>query len=691
MSTPGTIYDVPTVDHLLAQLDAEQVEAVKTPAGPLCISAGAGTGKTTALVARIAYLVDQGQWDASKVLAVTHSSKAAGNLRDRLARVADPRLRQVTAKTFHAAALMICRQNWSHTGREHDLALAENVYPIVRSALRKIDRTDADKSVVTDLVAEIGWAKASCVTPTEYAKTSVRAGRRVESRTAKQVAEIFAAYQKELLNAGKVDFSDLLEIASTLIEEIPAVAAGVRASYRHILVDEFQDTDPAQDRFMRAVLGESNDVTVVGDERQAIYSFKGSTVELLRNFPARFPGTRVVHLVRDYRSSPQIVAAANVLQPAGEHGLVGHNTEGPEPALLTAPDESSEAGAVAALVARSIRSGTPPSQIAVLYRFNAQSAPFEQALAQAGVPYTVLDNEKFFDRPEIIAVLRDAWAEMSRQEQTTDHPFGPSDTVTETGPGLLRRVLERSGFDRDNPPSTVGAARDRWEALNALLELTESQTNAEQLTPRQTLSELALRRSESHTVTTQTVTLSTLHKAKGLEWEMVVLPRAVEGSLPSAYATTVNEIEEERRLVYVGVTRAAKTLVFSYAIMRGTEKRRWPAVPSRFLDELKLYTPQSQQTGSARPGTHRKPPALTKSVLLDPTERRIFEDLRAWRRTTAKAAGVPEFIVFSDATLEQIAKKRPGSRTELLAVSGIGGTKADSYGAGIFAVLSQFN
>jgi DNA helicase-2/ATP-dependent DNA helicase PcrA len=378
------------------------------------------------------------------------------------------------------------------------------------------------------------------------------------------------------------------------------------------------------------------------------------------------------------------------------------------------PDETAEATWVAAQVRRALAAGVPAREIAVLYRYNAQSAPFEQVLTAAGIPYTVADNERFFDRPEIAAAL----TEMRRRLEGSagrgpgwddEADFGGGAELL-TGPQLLREVLTDAGFDRNSPPDGAGAARDRWESRSALLELVEALPSAELLGSWALLTELETRRSEAHTVTADVVTLATLHQAKGLEWDSVFLPRAVEGSLPSMYATTDEQIAEERRLFYVGITRAKRILVVTAAQQR--ERRRGRCTPSRFLadaglvDRAAVAAParasRAGKSGGARGSgvstarcarcTAELPAAAAKlgrcAAHLTGVEAKLFAQLRTWRAGTAREAGIPAYRVLPDAALLALVAERPTDTGGLLAVPGIGPAKAETYGAALLEQLT---
>ncbi len=374
---------------MLAGLDPEQRAAVTAPAGPVCVLAGAGTGKTRAVTSRIAYRALTGEISARHVLAVTFTARAAAELRQRLARAAPGALlRAPTARrSSHARAA-------GQQGPAGHLAAA-------RAGLR------ADRTAARDLAGEIEWAKSSLVEPGDYVVAAAKALRETSHEPAK-VAEVFAAYERLKRTGGVIDFEDVLRAAVWGIEEHPDVAEQVRNQYRHLVVDEYQDVNPLQQRLLDAWLGGRDDLTVVGDASQTIYSFTGATSAYLVDFPRRHRAATVVRLVRDYRSTPQVVGLANAVisQARGTEArlrleLVGQRPAGPEPERRIFTDEPAEAAAVAPAAGRLIDAGTPAREVAVLFRTNAQSEAYEKALAEAGVPYQVQGAERFFERAEV--------------------------------------------------------------------------------------------------------------------------------------------------------------------------------------------------------------------------------------------------------------------------------------------------
>jgi DNA helicase-2/ATP-dependent DNA helicase PcrA len=673
--------------QVLAGLDPEQRRAVSAPAGPVCILAGAGTGKTRAITHRIAYRVVTGEIAARHVLAVTFTARAAGQLRDRLAQLGAA---GVQARTFHAAALRQVRYFAPRLldGRPLPEVVESKARLVTLAAARAGLR--ADRTAARDLASEIEWAKSNLVEPADYPAAAAKAMREPPYEAVK-VGEVFTAYEEIKRDRGVIDFEDMLRAAVWGIEEHPDVAEQIRAQYRHFVVDEYQDVNPLQQRLLDAWLGGRDDLTVVGDASQTIYSFTGATSSYLIEFPSRYRGGVLVRLVRDYRSTPQVVGLANAVIRQARGGearlrlaLEGQRPPGPEPDLRIFPDEPAEAAAVAKRCAELIGAGTPAREIAVLFRTNAQSEAYEEALAEAGVPAVVTGAARFFERPEV----RQAMVALRAATKTaSESPL----------PDQVAEALAATGWQRDTPPPG-GAARERWEALAALVTLAE-ELRLPSLAEFH--AELARRAAIQHTPTVDGVTLASLHSAKGLEWDAVFLVGLAEGTLPTTYAKTDDAIEEERRLLYVGVTRARQWLWLSYGQARspGGRARR----PCRFLPQL---------AGPAAAGSPAGKPARTRrnqlvscricgATLLAGTDRKLgrcatcpsdrdeelYERLRDWRRATATEQQVPAYVVFTDATLAALAERKPTTEAELAAIGGIGPRKLSLYGGAVLALV----
>ena len=691
---------------MLAGLDPEQRTAVTAPAGPVCILAGAGTGKTRAITHRIAYRTLTGEVSPRHVLAVTFTARAAAEMRARLGALGAT---GVQARTFHSAALRQVRYFAPRLleGRQMPELLESKARLVGLAAVRAGVR--ADRTGARDLAGEIEWAKSSLVEPGEYAVAATKALREPPYEPAK-VAEVFAAYETLKRRQGVIDFEDMLRAAVWGIEEHPDVAEEIRNQYRHFVVDEYQDVNPLQQRLLDSWLGGRDDLTVVGDASQTIYSFTGATSAYLIDFPRKLRSAVVIRLVRDYRSTPQVVGLANAVirQARGNEArlrleLVGQRPPGAEPELKIFPDEAGEAAAVARRCRELISSGTSPSEIAVLFRTNAQSETYEEALAEAEVPYVVRGAERFFERPEI----RQAMIALRAAVRSTpgETPLVPA----------VVDALAATGWAREQPPAG-GAARERWEALAAVVALAEEYAKAPTLVPigqagavqrdvslTEFNDELSRRAEQQHAPTVEGVTLASLHSAKGLEWDAVFLVGLSDGTLPTTYAKTPEQLEEERRLLYVGVTRARQWLWLSYGQARsaGGRARR----PCRFLPQLEGHSPTERAGDRSRKPDRRRLQVsscrICGATLLAGADRKLgrcptcpsdldedlFERFQIWRKRTAEELKVPAYVVFTDATLVAMAERRPGTPAELLAIAGIGPRKLGQYGDAVFALV----
>ncbi len=553
-------------EDLLAGLDPEQREVALATRGPVCVLAGAGTGKTRAITHRIAYAVATGVVNPAHVLAVTFTVRAAGELRGRL-RGLGGGAEAVRASTFHSAALRQLTYFWPRVIGGRPPKLIESKLPLLRETARDM-RLRLDGPALADAVTEIEWAKVCQVHPGSYAPAALSAGR-APSAGVEDVARLYQAYEQLRRERQLIDFESVLELTAAILCTEPAMAREVHAAFRHFTVDEFQDVNPLQKLLLDAWLGGRDDLCVVGDPQQTIYSFTGATPSYLREFAADYPGATVLRLVRDYRSTPQVVAVANRLGSArggpGEPGgsLVAQRPPGPEPSLSRYADEEAEAAAVAAQAAALIGRGVPPREIAILVRINAQTERFEQALAAAKVRFAVRGGERFYERPEVrqaLVLLRGA---ARAESDGADEALVPGDL-----PAAVRHVLASAGLSVD-PPVAPGAARDRWESLAALAALAQDAAAAR---PQTSLADFAAelgRRAETgHAPVADAVTLATMHAAKGLEWDAVLLPGLAEGIMPIVHARTPAAVEEERRLLYVAVTRARQHLHLSWAAAR---------------------------------------------------------------------------------------------------------------------------
>jgi DNA helicase II / ATP-dependent DNA helicase PcrA len=592
-------------DAVLEALDPEQREVALATRGPVCVVAGAGTGKTRAIAHRIAYGVQTGVVSPGHVLAVTFTTRAAGELRGRLRQLGGGggSLDQVVARTFHSAALRQLVHFWPGTVGGRPPAVLDSKAGLLAEAARGL-RARVSGPELRDLASEIEWAKVTQVRPDDYAEAARKHGR-TPPLPAELTGRLFAAYEQLRRDRHLVDFESVLELTAAILAEHRTVAAQVRDRYRYFVVDEFQDVNPLQKLLLDVWAGDRDDVCVVGDPRQTIYSFTGATSAYLTGFTAEYPHATLVRLVRNYRSTPEVIACANRLTGVGPEGaLVAQQEGGPPADFAEHEDEVAEAAAVAARARAFIAAGTPPRQIAVLVRVNAQTERFERALAEAGVPCQVRGAERFFDRPEVrqaTGLLRAAArsapaAGLAAAGRGAGDAGGAGDEAVAPGAvAEVRDVLSGLGLTRE-PPAGRGAARERWESLAALAQLAEDFCAA---SPGATLAgvvgELARRAAIEHAPQVEGVTVASLHAAKGLEWDVVFLPGLTEGNLPIIHADTEEAVAEERRLLYVGVTRARRQVLLSWPLARapgGRQNRK----PSRFLDGLR----PGRSAGAAR-------------------------------------------------------------------------------------------
>lgn len=696
-------------DAVLDGLDPEQREVATALHGPVCVLAGAGTGKTRAITHRIAYGVRAGILQPASVLAVTFTNRAAGEMRGRLRQLGAG---GVQARTFHSAALRQLQYFWPKVvGGELPRLLERKVQLVAESAARC--RIRLDRNELRDVTGEIEWAKVTQTVPADY-PAAVAKSHRDAPRDPAEIGQIYAMYEQLKRDRSVIDFEDVLLLTVGILQDRHDIADQIRGQYQHFVVDEYQDVSPLQQRLLDLWMGDRENLCVVGDASQTIYSFTGATPDHLLNFRTRHPSATMVKLVRDYRSTPQVVHLANGLlnQASGraaEHRLelISQRDAGPEPVYTEYADEPAEAEGTARRIRDLVAAGVPAGEIAVLYRINAQSEVYEQALADAGVPYQLRGAERFFERQEV----REAGAALRGAAR-----FGGNDSLLDDVvdlPSQVRAVLSTKGWTTE-PPTGSGAVRDRWESLAALVRLAEDFVRAK---PAATLGDLVTeldeRAAAQHAPTVQGVTLASLHAAKGLEWDAVFLVGLTEGMMPITYAKTDEQVEEERRLLYVGVTRARLHISLSWALSRapgGRASRR----PTRFLGGLR--------PGSSAPGTRgagagaggaaerggrrkRRGPVLCRvcgTTLTDAGEMKLmrcegcpsdmdealYERLREWRSDQAKQLGQPAYCVFTDKTLMAIAEAVPGEDGELSRISGVGGRKLERFGADVLTICA---
>ena len=547
-------------DSILAALDSEQRAVALATRGPVCVIAGAGTGKTRAITHRIAYAAAIGTMDPQKVLALTFTAKAAGEMRARLRTLGVP---TVAARTIHSAALKQLLYFWPSVfgGRTPDLITTKTGFlseAINRAGLSESLRA-TNRELMRDIASEIEWAKVSQVAPSDYVD---QVGRRTQKPRVlpEQIAQIYTAYESIKKQELAIDFEDVLLLCSAMLEQEREVRERVQDQYRYFTIDEYQDISPIQQRLINAWLGTRKDICVVGDPAQTIYSFAGATPVFLNSFTQRFPEAQVIRLTTGYRSTPEITFAANALLRSATMGqeLVAFNTHGSKPMVTGYSDESAEIKGVMAEINELLSGGTQPQEIAILARTNAQLKGAEKAMLAQNIPYQVRNTERFFERREIRDFLKQV-------RQASVIPAEGQGWIDE-----LRSIAQ---------PYLTGEAIDGIAALLHLARELDADDNFSPKTLRGYLREVEDRVQQNNPPTMPVVTLATLHAAKGLEWDRVFLIGASEGQLPLTNSAGEALVDEERRLFYVGITRAKADLHISY---RGN--------PSSFLREASLIS-----------------------------------------------------------------------------------------------------
>ena len=539
-----------SAEEILDALDDDQRKVALATRGPVCVIAGAGTGKTRAITHRIAYAAAIGVMDPQRVMAITFTARAAGEMRSRLRRLGFP---GVNARTIHSAALKQLLYFWPSVFGGPMPELLTSKTPFINSAVERagIKLPVNSREALRDIATEIEWAKVNQIAPEDFLATQ----RQVRSKVnAEEIAKIYSAYESLKKQERTLDFEDLLLLTTAMIENEAQVREKVHDQYRFFTVDEYQDISPLQQRLINAWLGSRDEICVVGDPAQTIYSFAGASPTYLLGFTNRFPGAEVIRLTTGYRSTPEILFTANALLRSARIGqeLAPINEHGSKPELTEYKTEGQESVGVTNRITELISEGEAPSNIAVLARTNAQLAAIEKSFKAAGLPYQIRSNERFFDRPEIREFIRDI-------RQASVIPNADSDWIEE-----LRGIAQ---------PYLSGEAVDGIGALVHLARELDSDERFQPKSLRNFLQEIEDRTQQNNPPQMPVTTLSTLHAAKGLEWERVFLIGISEGYLP--YPNTPEE--EELRLFYVGITRARAHLHLSHS-----------GAPSKFLSIFTL-------------------------------------------------------------------------------------------------------
>jgi DNA helicase-2/ATP-dependent DNA helicase PcrA len=708
-----------STEALLRDLDEMQREAVTTTASPLCILAGAGSGKTRVLTRRIAHRVVTESADAAHVLALTFTRKAAGELRSRLARLGVRN--DVVAGTFHAVAYAQLRRRWADRG-ERPPALLERklriLGPIVGNRRPGGTRGTSSSAAVQpmDVASEIEWAKARLVPASQYAVEAQRAGR-TPPLPAADVAAMYERYEAEKRRRGLVDFDDLLTLAARAFETDEEFAATQRWRFRHLFVDEFQDVNPVQFQLLRGWLGGRDDLCVVGDPNQAIYSWNGADPRLLSGFDQLFPGGATVQLGHNYRSTPQIAATAAAVLAASSTGagaatVRAHRPDGPPPTIRSFSSEVAEARGIVAAIRRQHGPTRPWSSFAVLTRTNAQALVFEQAMRSAQVPFRIRGAGRFLDQPEVVEAIAGIEATASRNGVPFDELVAELDTMARADEGtderranlenLVRLAREYALLD----PGASAAGFKAW--LTATVKGDDADGTAG-----------GGGGSESGGDAVEVVTF---HRAKGLEWPVVFLAGLERGLVPIGRAESDEAEDEERRLLYVALTRAEEQLHCSWCERRTFGEATVARSPSPWLGDIedalaRLMADGDGSNGPSRGGRAAPPDNVRRLIDRERTRRRgggsgggrssrspvrtgpaalgdaphpqVFAALKAWRSKAARAANVPAYVIFHDTTLAAVAELRPATRDALLDIPGLGPVKAERYGEDLLRVVAE--
>lgn len=673
------------LDHLLEGLNPAQAEAVTTEANPLCILAGAGSGKTRVLTRRIAHRILTGSAEARHVVALTFTRKAAGELGSRLGSlgVRD----QVVAGTFHAVAYAQLRRRWSDRG-EAAPALLDRKVRIIAPLLGGSRGRSGHRSVTVqpaDVAGEIEWAKARIISPAEYEAAADLAGR-TPPLPAGEIARLYGRYEEEKRRRGVVDFDDLLALCAAAVEDDSDFAAAQRWRFRHLFVDEFQDVNPAQFRLLQAWLGPNHDLCVVGDPNQAIYSWNGADPTLLTRFDKRFRGAATVSLQDNYRSTPQILSVANAVLTDGSARsaeLRATLADGPVPTVSAYDTDEAEARGVASGLRRAHRPGASWGRLAVLTRTNAQLNLFAETLRAARIPYRIRGGGALLEQPEVKAAL-----------------------------DLLRRSRGRAGFAANIVELDALAAEDGVEERKLNLEELAREARKYEAADSGPTLEGFLAWLQANTgpgdaaESADAVELTTFHRAKGLEWPVVFVAGLEKGLAPIGRATTPEAEAEERRLVYVALTRAREELHCSWAERRTFGNRSVNRSASPYLEPIEV-TCRALRSGEVRPDVRallaaersrlraiepkapKRRAGASSKVPVAGADADLFEALKAWRATAAKAANVPAYVVFHDSTLAAVAAVKPRTHTALLDVQGLGPVKAARYGDALLEVVGR--
>lgn len=655
-------YSTRVTNELLESLNDQQREAACAVTGPVAILAGAGTGKTTTITRRIAWQVVSGAFTPSDILAVTFTRKAAGEMRERLASLG---VRGVEARTFHAAAMWMLRYLWPTYMGSAIPELVQYKGAILNPIVQRLRPPYAFRPR-RDFAQEIEWSRVRGIEPDAYEHEAARAGRE-PGIPADIIADVYRAYLDRKQSAGLWDFEDLLIQLIALFEAHPEALERIRTRFRSFTVDEYQDVNPLQQRLLELWLGDRDDMCVVGDDYQTIYTFAGASPHYLLSFAQEHPTARVVTLERNYRSTPKVLGLANSIAAqlggARKQLVAAQESDGPDPVYVAHATATDEVEAICKQCSELHASGTLWHEIAVLYRTNARSTAFEAELSRRAIPFQVKGGQ---------FLNRDAFRQLSGRIRGVAGGGG-ADVVAR-----IHEATEALGYSPN-----AAASGDSDEATRQS-DLLQARNLAAQYAD--SVAELATiagflefaRGQYASDSDGSGVQLMTLHSAKGLEFDAVFLPHLVNGELPYFTKQSRSPVIEERRLLYVGVTRARAHLSLSWYTSGKTTR-------SFLLDDAGAPEPPAPP---AAPERSRKRTRSMATTELAEEDEPMFERLRAWRLDESRSQGVPAYRVLGDATLVQIATLRPTTTAQLGEVKGIGPEKLHKYGEDVIGVLT---
>ncbi len=649
-------------ERLLDGLSESQIQAVTSPGGPVIVLAGAGSGKTRVLTRRIAWRILQGETDPNRVLTLTFTRKAAAELRERQFQLG---LRdRVPAGTFHGIALTQLRQRWTERRTIPPTLLDRKVRFLAQLSPQR-------KGVeIIDVVAEIDWARARLLEPEQYHDAALRAGR-TPPLPPEQLAELMVRYQQEKRRKRLVDFDDLLLLALRDLRADQDYAAAVRWRHRHFYVDEFQDVNPLQFALLSEWIGDRTDMFLVGDPNQAIYGWNGADPMLLENM-ARDDSSTVIELNDNYRSTPQVLNLAGAtLGALAASKLRAHRGDGPAPTITSYGSDKAEAEGIADAISQARSFGESWSNQAVLVRTNAQLVLIEQALTDRRIP----------------SQLRSGPGPLGSQEVKTELK-----AIGRDGIDLIGRLEEL-----DERLSAIAAEQtkisvDRYNNLSALSRVIHEYVTVD---PQPNGPGLlawidTLQRGDVDNET-DAVDLVTFHGAKGLEWPIVHVAGLEDGFVPIAYAKTEAQLHEERRLLYVALTRAKSELHLSWSMERTFGTRTVKRQPAPMLDALAAAINGLGTVGPGRVDWRTQIERTRKQIPTDDEADRplALDALREWRSRKARAAGVPAHVIVNDQLLKVMAEQRPTNTAQLATLPGMRPTKLQRFGDELLEVLQS--